>query len=179
MGFLIQAAHKSQCAALVELVNRAYRPVNGEAGWTHESDWVAGHRIDAPAMALLIRGGGICVASHAASQRNAATVLGCVHYALSDQDEGVAHIGLLAVEPRAQEQGLGRQLMLEAERLAAQQGAYVARISVVNARNSLLAYYQRRGYCATGSRYPYPVDSGVGTPKKRQPLYLLELEKPL
>ena len=179
MEVVIEPAEGAQCAALVDLVNRAYRPTGAEQGWTHESDIVRGARIDAVTMQSLIRDGGVCVAWQASAYHRAEhrLLLGCVHYALDRADPSIVDIGMLAVESRIQAQGLGRQLMDQAQTRAIRAGARRARIWVVDNRTALRAFYQRGGYRETGGRLPYPVDSGVGVPKTDEPLYLLELEK--
>ena len=39
-----RTANKSDAEAIAQLVNKAYRPETGTAGWTHESDLVSGNR---------------------------------------------------------------------------------------------------------------------------------------
>lgn len=45
MSLHIDAATEADSAALVGLVNQAYRPTAGQEGWTHESALVDGDRI--------------------------------------------------------------------------------------------------------------------------------------
>ena len=73
-------------------------------------------------------------------------------------------ITMLAVAPEFQTAALGRALLADAEKLAANSGAALAKITVVQQR-VLIAWYERRGYRRTGSleAFPYGGDS-VGTP---------------
>ena len=53
------------------------------------------------------------------------------------------------------------------------------RITVIEQRESLIAWYERRGYRRTGATKPFPYDDArVGLPK-RQDLRLTVLEKGL
>ena len=44
---LLRQARPDDVAAIVDLVNRAYRPAAGASGWTHEAALVAGARTSA------------------------------------------------------------------------------------------------------------------------------------
>jgi hypothetical protein len=60
-----------------------------------------------------------------------------------------------------------------------QRGAKRIRISVVNVRQNLVAWYERRGYAQTGEREPFPYgDDRVGRPL-RDDLEFVMLEKEL
>jgi hypothetical protein len=87
-------------------------------------------------------------------------------------------VSMLAVAPGHQAAGLGRALLADAERFAANRTATVARMTVVQQRESLIAWYERRGYRRTGyEAFPYGDDS-VGTPL-REDLQFVVLEKTL
>ena len=84
---------------------------------------------------------------------------------------------MLAVAPELQTTGLGRALLADAERLAADKGATIAKITVVQQRERLLAWYERRGYARTGVHETFPYgDDSVGTPL-RDDLQFVVLEK--
>ena len=52
-------------------------------------------------------------------------------------------------------------------------------MTVVNVRDTLIAWYQRRGYALTGETKPFPYDDKrFGTPL-RDDLYFVMLEKPV
>jgi ribosomal protein S18 acetylase RimI-like enzyme len=85
---------------------------------------------------------------------------------------------MLTVRPHLQNQGLGRRLMEAAEELSMTSGCDRLRLSVVDTRHELKAYYERRGFLDTGQRMPFPSsDPAYGLP--RQPLHLLVMEKRL
>ncbi len=144
--------------SIADLVNAAYRPTSGSAGWTHESKLVDGPRIDATrvAAALAQTGSVILIDSTAAG------IGACVQ--LQRRGE-VCLLGLLAVAPALQGTGVGARLLARAERYAAETWACsTIRISVLSQRPELLAFYRRRGYQATGTVSDYPIALGVGAP---------------
>ncbi len=86
-------------------------------------------------------------------------------------------MGLLTVRPELQNQHLGRRLLAAAEEYARGRGAKRMRIGVLHVRDTLIAWYERRGYRATGETEPYPSnDSRFGTPL-RENLHFLIMEK--
>ena len=98
-----------------------------------------------------------------------------------DQSSSNAYIGMFAVHPELQGQGIGNVILEAAETFAerhlksSKQPSYLT-MSILNQRPELLAYYQRRGYQLNGNKMPFPEDGNNGEPK-RQDLELLELEK--
>jgi ribosomal protein S18 acetylase RimI-like enzyme len=154
-------------------VNAAYR---SEGGWTHEVGVVDGQRIDAEALladlaqprttVLLLRNdAGEVVASIRVDQ------------GLEIGGQPAVYIGMLAVQPGLQDAGLGRRLLDHAEAFGRDNGAVVARISVVSIRDTLIAWYERRGYRRTGVMEGFHFDQRFGRP--RIDLELAVLEKPL
>lgn len=69
--------------------------------------------------------------------------------------QGVAFIGLLAVNESLHGAGIGRRLYAEAERYVRDRlGAYTIRLAVVEA-NPVLGFWQRMGFSPTGESKPY------------------------
>jgi hypothetical protein len=69
--------------------------------------------------------------------------------------------------------------MAGAERFAGERGARRFRISVINLREALIAWYERQGYVRSGAVEPFPYDDAtVGTPL-RSDLALVTLIKTL
>lgn len=168
--FMVASA--ADAPAIAALVNAAYRPLPGAAGWTHESELVAGPRIDAAQLVETMQtpGSVILVA------KTLARIDACVHLQKRD---GVCLLGLLAVDPGRQCTGLGKRLLDYAERLAGETWACsTIRMSVIAQRPELLAFYQRRGYRSTGAMTPYPVRAGVGSPIV-DGMTVMTLEKPV
>ncbi len=104
-------------------------------------------------------------------------MLGCVW--LEPAGGEAWYLGLLTVRPDLQDRQLGRGLLEAAEAVAAERGARRIRMTVVNVREELIAWYRRRGYALTGERQTYPYeDAPFGVP--RQPdLAFVVLERML
>jgi ribosomal protein S18 acetylase RimI-like enzyme len=86
-------------------------------------------------------------------------------------------MGLLAVQPEQQGKQLGRQMVEASEGLARSRGGKKMRISVVNVREKLMRWYERRGYLRTGEQKPFPYgDERVGRPL-RNDLHFVVMEK--
>jgi GNAT superfamily N-acetyltransferase len=93
--------------------------------------------------------------------------------------EAKAYIGMVTVRPVLQAAGLGRAILAAAEEHARAQGATRAQMTVVSIRDSLIAWYERRGYRLTGEERPFPYgDPRIGIPR-RHDLVFAVLEKPL
>lgn len=159
--------------ALVDLVTCAYRGEASRAGWTTEADLLDGARID-PALLLqdLLRPRSVVIIG----EQDGAMVA-CVHVAETD---GAAYLGMFAVRPELQSAGIGSQVMLEAERHACEElGLASMRMTVIDLREDLIAYYERRGYRRTGIKRPFPYgDARFGQPR-REDLRFEVLEKTL
>jgi GNAT superfamily N-acetyltransferase len=167
----IRPATAADAAAIAALVNRAYRPAGDSPGWTHEAHLVAGDRIsEAGVGELLVAGSVVLVACEADA------IVACVHV---ESRGDAAYIGMLTTEPARQAAGLGKRMLAAAERWAAAHSeSETLRLSVLERRTDLLAYYERRGYRQTGHAEPFHAHCGVGT--LREPgLRVLELAKPV
>jgi GNAT superfamily N-acetyltransferase len=107
----------------------------------------------------------------------AAQPVACCH--LQREETGAGYFGMFAVRPETQGGGIGRFALAEAERRAAAWGAPRMRMTVISAREDLIAWYGRRGYRDTGAREPFPYgDERYGQPK-RPDLEFAELVKDL
>jgi N-acetylglutamate synthase-like GNAT family acetyltransferase len=158
----------SDATQLVSLVRSAYR---GSAGWTSEADLVGGERIDAAQVLKLI--------THARSMllvlEENDGLLACCH--LEDLGERLALLGTFAVRPKAQDHGVGRRMMAEAERWAAAEfGADALEITVLAQQAALILWYERLGFERTGEVRPFPVDARYARPK-RDDLHFVVLRK--
>lgn len=167
----ISTATTADLPALCRLVNLAYRPGEGQAGWTHESALIRGARTSEAQLATVLAMPGQVLLGWQAEQ-----LVACVHIEPAD---GYGYIGMLAVNPACQTGGIGKAMLAHAEAtLASHYRLPRARMSVLAGRPELRAYYLRRGYQPTGERHPYPLGAGVGLPLDAA-LDLEMLEKPL
>ena len=87
---------------------------------------------------------------------------------------------MFAVRPNLQGAGVGKLVMLETERVVRDEWSLPAmRMTVIDVRDELIAFYERRGYRRTGIYKPFPYgDARYGIPK-RNDLRFEVLEKPL
>jgi ribosomal protein S18 acetylase RimI-like enzyme len=155
---------------IAQLVNAAYR--SGE-GWTHEAGLVDGPRTSRadlerevagaePAIILGLRGA------------EAGPIVACV---LLRRKGGHFYLGMLSVMPQAMDRGLGRALLDHSEAYARDRQADRVVMTVLNVRNTLIAWYERRGYRRTGESIPFPYENeGLGKPRLKD-LSFVVLEK--
>ncbi|MDP4099456.1 GNAT family N-acetyltransferase [Paenibacillus sp. P96] len=159
---------------VVELVNQAYRGASFQ-GWTTEANLIEGPRVDRQALVQNIETGSttILLARDQASHQ----VQGCVAVRPTENEEW--YLSMLAVSPVSQTAGLGKSIMAAAETFVVERGARSLKISVIDARDALIAWYERRGYQRTGEIEPFPYDDpSVGVPL-RADLTLVTLRKHL
>lgn len=160
LNLAFRIAHLSDAAHLVDLLNHAYRPTKVLAqAWTHESDIIAGERISLKQMQIVIeQSNGVLLIAE--DQQN---IVGCVHI---ENQKDYAYIGMLTVDPQIQSQGLGKNILNYAENYALNTwGIRSFKMSVVETRDTLIAFYVRRGYQQTGTFMNYPMEANVGVPK--------------
>ncbi len=78
-----------------------------------------------------------------------------------------AYFGMFSVKPSLQTGGYGKRVLAEAERVARDAlGASAMEMTVIRQRESLIEWYERRGYTRTGEMRPFPYgDERFGLPK--------------
>ncbi|UAK25892.1 GNAT family N-acetyltransferase [Sphingomonas nostoxanthinifaciens] len=163
-------------ATVAALMNRAYRGSAAQAGWNSEAAYIAGDRTNETLLRAAILANPEALFLKWVEHPNE-TVLGCVWLQSLDHDSW--YLGSLAAEPSRQNEGLGRTLLAAAEALVRAQGGKRIRMTVVNVRSTLIAWYLRRGYRLTGETEPFPYDDDrFGTPL-RDDLAFVVLEKDL
>jgi GNAT superfamily N-acetyltransferase len=163
--------------AAAALVNSAYRGETSRQGWTTEADYIDGQRTDPASLAqdlaatpgarlLLLR------------DDPAGELLGSVWLEPTEEPR-TWYLGMLTVRPDLQARRLGRELLAAAEAEAAALGAVRIRMTVVAIRDTLIAWYRRRGYALTGETRPWPYgEDRFGLPR-RSDLSFVVLEKTL
>jgi ribosomal protein S18 acetylase RimI-like enzyme len=170
----LNCALETDYAEIVHLTDIAFRGTGAEAGWNSEADYIAGPRLTES----LLRSD-LAAKPHAQlltyREGGGGPLLGTV--LLEPKDEGIWNLGLLTVRPDLQGRHLGRALLTAAEAFAKERGAERIRMTVVNVRETLIAWYERRGYTLTGETEPFPYnDDRFGKPL-RDDLHFVVLER--
>ena len=161
MNLTYRHATPADIPMLVDLVTSAYRGDASRAGWTTEADLLDGLRIDAERIAAdIARPQSLILLGESDGQ-----VVACAHVAVED---GAGYFGMVAVRPTLQGGGVGKALLAEAERVVRDEWRLPAmRMMVIDVRDALIAFYERRGYRRTGILKPFPYgDARFGEPKR-------------
>ncbi|MGO1001681.1 GNAT family N-acetyltransferase [Lysobacter sp. CA196] len=161
-----RAATLADTDALVDLVESAYRGDSSRAGWTTEADFLDGRRTGADDIrACLDRPQSVILIAERNGADTAPELLACAHIAVED---GAGYFGMFSVKPTLQGGGIGKRVIDEAERIAREDWKLPAmRMTVIDIRNELIAFYERRGYVRTGHYKPFPYgDERFGLPKR-------------
>lgn len=159
--------------ALVALIESAYRGDTSKQGWTTEADMLGGRRTGPDdVQACIDRARSVILIAERDAQ-----LLACAHVA---DEDGAGYFGMFSVNPALQGGGIGKQVIAEAERVVREEWALPAmRMAVIDIRDELIAFYERRGYRRTGIKKPFPYgDERFGLPK-RDDLRFEVLEKAL
>ncbi len=145
--------------AIVALVTSAYRGDASRAGWTTEADFLDGQRIDPDVLRHdIAQPRSVVLLAEQDGQ-----LLACCHVA---EEDGAGYLGMFSVSPTRQGGGIGKRVMAEAERIVAERWSLPSmRMTVIDIRDELIAFYERRGYRRTGIKKPFPYgDARFGIP---------------
>ena len=176
MPFALTPTRETDLPEVVDLMNMAFRGLGPNAGWNSEGEFIDGDRTNLAALKkdieenpdaflLVVR------------ENDQAPLQGCVW--LKPVSAETWYLGLLSVNPHLQNSGLGRRILAAAEKWAADRGATLMEMKVVNIRDTLIAWYERRGYRLTGEVHPFPYgDTRFGIPR-RNDLAFVVLQKSL
>ncbi len=160
----IRLAQAADAAAIAGLINSAYRGESSRAGWTTEADLIDGLRTTTQEITQLIQQPHLFIligeqTTGDIDQPVVATI--CCEY-LQEDGQYKAKLGMIAVKPTMQNQGIGKQMILAAEAHALKQWPIdMYCMTVVTARDTLIAFYQRLGYQPTGLIRPFPYASDL------------------
>jgi GNAT superfamily N-acetyltransferase len=170
----LKPAVEADYAEIIDLVNLAFRGSGPSASWNVEAGIIEGQRLDESLLREdLTAKPTACLMTH--RDEGDGTLLGTVW--LDPGKEGIWCLGLVTIRPDLQNRQLGRTLLRAAEDFAKERGAHRMRMTVVNVRKTLVAWYERRGYALTGETQPFPYgDERFGRPL-RDDLHFVVLEK--
>jgi GNAT superfamily N-acetyltransferase len=177
----VRAARTDEAGQICDLVNSAYRGESSRFGWTTEADYLEGARVTPERTKEMIQpefGQTVLVMRESEDEKSA--IVGCVYLERTEiAGEPGCYLGMLTVEPKMQDRGLGRILLEEAEIFAREWGALRMILGVIQLRGTLMAWYERRGYKRTEITKPFPYDQPeVGIPKRKD-LHFVMFEKDL
>lgn len=172
MTMAFRRAGPDDIDAVVELAESAYRGEASRAGWTTEADFLDGQRIDRSGVLALLDGDQQILLA-----RQGDRSVGCSHIV---RDGDACWFGLFAVAPGLQGRGIGDALLERAEHIAMREfDATHMKMKVIWLRDSLIAWYERRGYSRTTETHAFPYgDDRFGRPR-RDDLYFIVLHKAL
>lgn len=164
----ITPATEADIPALNALVNSAYRGDTSRRGWTTEADLLDGIRTDEAGLRAMLGNPQATILTYKENEQ----LIGCVYL---DKQGDELYLGMLTVSPDAQANGIGKQLLTAAETIARDRQCRIITMTVIPQRHELVAFYERRGYRATGETEPFPDDPRFGIQK--QPLSFIVMEK--
>lgn len=149
-------AQPADAPALRALIESGYRGDSARKGWTNEADLLGGDRTTPAEVAAMVA----APEKRVLLAEQCGTLVGTV--TITDLGQGLAYMGLLCIDPERQAGGLGRALVSEVERLAVREFAATRmELIVVDVREELIAWYERRGYTRTGELRPFPLPMDV------------------
>jgi GNAT superfamily N-acetyltransferase len=171
MALEFRRAQAADAVSIVALVESAYRGESSQKGWTTEADLLDGQRTDVAEVLQLLQ----APASQVILAFDDGALVASAHIQMHADG---CHFGMFAVVPTLQGAGVGKALLAEGERRAVLDfAATEMRMWVIWMRESLIAFYHRRGYRLTGEREEFPYDdANFGLPK-RADLYFVVLSK--
>jgi len=173
---LIAPAQDHDLAAVAALVNSAYRGELAQKGWTSESYLLGGQRTDEQSLRADLAA---TAGSALLTLRDAEDVPPHACVWVQPSDDGAWYVGMVTVSPLRQAGGIGRTMLEAAEAYARERGGKSMEMTVISVRDTLIAWYERRGYRLTGATEPFPYgDERFGVPQ-RDDLHFVVMEKAL
>ena len=152
---------------ITHLVNTTYHGPESIRGWTPEAHLHAGPRTHLNSVMRDIENPNARIVL--AYSRG--SLVGCATIEHHGDD---AHFGMFAVRPSLQGGGIGRAILAETERLAADLWqCKTMTMSSINLQENLIAYYERRGFVPTGERQPFPFAENAGALRTDYDLIIL------
>ena len=152
----VRLAASADAANITAVINAAFRIAEGF--------FVDGNRITQAEVEQLLTKGSFLLAE------DGDKLNGCVYVELRGER---SYLGLLSVDPACQQSGLGSLLMLEAEKYCREHGSRFMDILIVNLREELPPFYEKRGYVHNGTS-PFPADV-----ETRIPCHFINMSKSL
>jgi ribosomal protein S18 acetylase RimI-like enzyme len=131
--FTVREAVAADCPRLIALINSAFSV----------ETFLEGARTDEERLTAMMAKGAILLAEDHRSRLLASVYM--------ERREARGYLGMLAVDPARQGEGLGRRMLEAAEDRFREQGCEGVDITVLSLRPELLPIYRRFGYVETGT----------------------------
>lgn len=168
---LITEATTEDIPQLNQLINSAYRGEESKKGWTTETDILDGIRIDEQTLLAYFNQQNITILK---CVNNLGKLVGTVYLELNTPK---LYLGMFAVAPTTQGQGIGKKLLQAAEKFALAQTCDRIAITVISTRTELIDWYMRHGYQPTGYSIAFEeIEQRFGDPKTTD-IKLIGMEK--
>lgn len=161
-------ASNDDIPSLVKLINSAYRAMEGVIGWTYEGHLLEGARTDATYLEELISKPNSIILLCTKDDRK---IIGSVHLEMMAD---VLYLGMLAVDPHVQNQGIGRYIINAAKQYGLRKNCTKIKITVISVRFELIAWYERCGFFKTGESVEFHAGERFG--RQKQSLELITME---
>jgi ribosomal protein S18 acetylase RimI-like enzyme len=161
-------AQPNDVPQIVALVNSAYRGETALQGWTSESHLLEGIRVDESELTGYFNRTEVKLLKYITDE---GSIDGFVY--LEKVDDKRLYLGMLTVNPLLQASGIGRQLLAAADDQARKLDCSLIKITVINTRTELIAWYERRGFVATGETMPLVTYLS----QSKEPITLMVMEK--
>ena len=172
---ILERATADDLPSIVQLMNHAYRGGGPVASWNSETGHIAGDRTSVALLEAEIAAKPD--AELLVVRDDAGAIYACVW--LDPLGDGCCYLGSLAIDPARQNGGVGRRMLAACEDRARRRGGHTMRMTVVNVRETLIAWYLRRGYLLTGETAAFPYDDQRFGVPMRDDLHFVVLEKRL
>ena len=172
-------AEQADITDIVALVESAYRGDQSKKGWTTEADFIDGQRTDQEEVRDLMTKPDsfflLCESQILDQDQN--KLLASVQL---NKSADKAYLGMFAVDPLKQGEGIGLALLKQAEHFVQNQWHSKAlQMTVISIRQELINWYLRHDYIRTGQLKSFPYEEPRFGKPKRDDLVLEVLEKKL
>ena len=169
--FTFKIADHSNIKDIVRLVESAYRGESSRQGWTTEATFIEGQRTDErEVIELMNKPGSIFILCHDAEK-----LIGSVQI---EKQQDKTYLGMFAVDPERQGDGIGSMLLSQAEAYARDEWVCKAmQMTVITIRKELIDWYVRNGYTPTGELKKFPYEEPRFGKPTRDDLTLETYEK--
>ncbi|KAM3429365.1 hypothetical protein NHJ13734_008212 [Beauveria thailandica] len=173
-GLSFCTATLSDAAAVRALVVSAFRGDSSREGWTTEADLFTDERVSEAGVIEKIK--------RADSQvvmvlDESDILLGCAELV---RQGAVVQLGMVAVAPKKQGQGIGKLLIRHLEEITIREyKVETMELYVIWTREDVINFYVRRGFVKTERTKPFPYAELVNGKALRLDLYFVVLEKKL